>query len=247
MATRTNSNTYTVIYAAVMVIIVAFLLALVSSSLKEKQTANVKLDTKKQILRAVNVVVEDADAEFNANVKDYLYKNGQLEEVNAADFKTKYGSEIKGGNFHVFVYEKAGDKKYIFPLSGNGLWGSIWGYVSVNSDKNTVCGVDFSHESETPGLGAEITADGFKSQFPGKKVIKNAEVALNVVKNGNAVADPETLVDGIAGGTLTSNGVAEMLKNCLTNYKEFLCATEAPAAVLDSAAVAAPDSTVANN
>lgn len=242
MAKNTNSNTYTVLYAVVMVVIVAFLLSFVSSSLKEQQGKNVKLDTKKQILRAVNVAAEDADAEFDANVKDYLFKNGDLVEVSAADFKTKYAGEIKDGNFHVFVYEKNGDKKYVFPLAGNGLWGAIWGYISVNSDKNTVCGVDFSHDSETPGLGAEITADKFKSQFAGKNVVKDAEIALTVVKNGT-IKDAEVECDGISGGTLTSNGVKDMLKACLSNYKDFLTAGSCKAACPDTVAVA--DSTVA--
>ena len=167
-----------------------------------------------------------------------------MEEVSAADFKTKYASEIKEGNFHVFVYEKDGDKKYVFPLAGNGLWGAIWGYISVESDKNTVCGVDFSHDSETPGLGAEITADKFKSQFAGKKVVKDAQVALTVVKNGN-VSDAEVECDGISGGTLTSNGVRDMLQNCLKNYKEFLSASCENAAASCADTIAACTDTIA--
>ncbi len=244
MATNTNSNAYTLVYATVLVVIVAFLLSFVSSSLKEQQDKNVKLDTKKQILRSVNVVAEDADAEFDAKVKDYLFKDGTLQEVSSADFKTKYAGEIKSGNYHVFVYENNGDTKYIFPLAGNGLWGAIWGYISVDSDKNTICGVDFSHDSETPGLGAEITTDKFKSQFAGKKVIKAAEVALQVVKNGN-IKDAEVECDGISGGTLTSNGVNAMLQDCLKNYKEFLQAS-APAAEVAQPDTAVADSTLIN-
>lgn len=236
MAANTNSNTYTVIYAAVMVVIVAFLLSFVSSSLKEQQGKNVKLDIQKQILRAVNNQSDDTESEFKNCVKDYLYKNGKLEEVSADDFKTQYAGEIKDGNFHVFVYEKDGDKKYVFPLAGNGLWGAIRGYISVDADKNTVYGVDFSHDSETPGLGAEITADGFKQQFTGKKVMKDATVALTVVKNGT-IADAEVECDGISGGTLTSNGVAAMLQSCLKNYQQFLAGDAATAALADTAVV----------
>lgn len=244
MATNTNSNTYTLVYATVLVVIVAFLLSFVSSSLKEQQGKNVKLDIQKQILRAVNVETDDTETEFNNHVKDFLFKNGQLEAVDASNFKTQYAGEIKDGNFHVFIYEKDGDKKYIFPLSGNGLWGGIRGYISVNSDKNTVCGVDFSHDSETPGLGAEITADKFKSQFAGKHVIKNAEIALTVVKNGTA-QDAEVECDGISGGTLTSNGVRDMIKQCMANYKDFLL--EAPAqTVTTDTAIADSTSAIAN-
>lgn len=240
MATNTNSNTYTILYATVMVVIVAFLLSLVASSLKERQDANEVIYVQKQILRAVNVESEDTQKEFAENVKDYLYKDNDLVEVPASEFKTSYASEIKEGNFHVFVYEKNGEKKYIFPLAGAGLWGPIRGYISVNDDKNTVYGVDFSHDSETPGLGAEITADIFKSQFAGKKVVKDAKVALTVVKNGT-VQDNEVECDGISGGTLTSNGVKDMLMQCLSNYQSFLAAP----AVCATDSVAAEESEVA--
>lgn len=216
----TNSNAYTIIYAAVLVVIVAFLLAFVSSSLKERQDTNVKLDTMKQILASVNIQTADAEAEFNKNVKDMLLQaDGTLKENDAA-FATSYGSEFKNKRYHVFVVNTDKGTKYVFPLSGNGLWGGIWGYVSVNDDKNTVYGTYFSHESETPGLGAEITTAAFQQPFVGKKVCDANGIALTVVKNGNAQGDSQ--VDGISGGTLTSNGVADMLSSCLNNYKSFL-------------------------
>ena len=101
------------------------------------------------------------------------------------------------------------------------LWGAIWGYVALNSDKNTVYGVYFSHASETPGLGAEIATEHFQTLFSGKKAVDNGQIVLGVVKNGK-VENPECQVDGISGGTITSDGVNLMLKNCLSNYKNFL-------------------------
>jgi Na+-transporting NADH:ubiquinone oxidoreductase subunit C len=109
----------------------------------------------------------------------------------------------------------------VIPLSGAGLWGAIWGYVGLDDNKDTVYGVYFSHESETPGLGAEITSDKFQSQFPGKKVLKDGEIALGVEKNGKVV-EPDYQVDGISGGTITSKGVDAMIKNCMGQYKNFL-------------------------
>lgn len=223
---NTNSNSYTIIYASVMVIIVAFLLAFVSSSLKETQNKNVELDTKKQILAALNVKnVKDAEAEYNKYVKADMLVNedGSLTE-NTGKFATSYEKEVKEFNrLHVFRAEVDGDTKYIFPVYGAGLWGAIWGYVALNGDKDTVYGVYFSHASETPGLGAEITSAHFQGQFPGRKTIKGGEVALEVVKNGK-VEDADYQVDGISGGTITSMGVKDMLYNCLGNYKSFLTA-----------------------
>lgn len=221
---NTNSNSYTIIYAAVMVIIVAFMLAFVSSSLRDRQNRNVEFDTKKQILSALNVRnVEDVENTYKKYVKQdmLMQADGTLTE-NQDGFSTAYEKEVKTNKrFHVFVAEKDGDTKYVFPVYGTGLWGAIWGYVALNSDKNTVYGVYFSHASETPGLGAEIATEHFQTLFSGKKAVDNGQIVLGVVKNGK-VENPECQVDGISGGTITSDGVNLMLKNCLSNYKNFL-------------------------
>ncbi len=223
---NTNSNSYTIVYASVLVIIVAFLLAFVSSSLNQRQSKNVELDTKKQILSALNVKnVKDADAEYNKYVKSdmLLTADGTLVE-NAGAFATSYEKEVKEqGRLHLFIAQVDGDTKYVFPVYGAGLWGAIWGYVALDSDKDTVFGVYFSHASETPGLGAEIASDHFQAEFPGRKTIRDGEVALGVVKHGK-VEDADYQVDGISGGTITSTGVNAMLKSCLSNYKIFLTA-----------------------
>lgn len=221
---KTNSNSYTIIYAAVMVVIVAFMLAFVSSSLRDRQNRNVEFDTKKQILSALNVRnVEDVENTYKKYVKQdmLMQADGTLTE-NQDGFSTAYEKEVKTNKrFHVFVAEKDGDTKYVFPIYGTGLWGAIWGYVALNSDKNTVYGVYFSHASETPGLGAEIATEHFQTLFSGKKAVDNGQIVLGVVKNGK-VENPECQVDGISGGTITSDGVNLMLKNCLSNYKNFL-------------------------
>ena len=220
---NTNSNSYTIIYAAIMVVIVAFLLAFVSSSLKETQYKNVEQDTKKQILSAINVTdVKDAEAEFaKYEVKDMLMNaDGTLAPYTDA-FQVSYKGEIAEKRFHVFECKVDGATKYILPIYGAGLWGPIWGYVALNDDKNTVYGVYFSHAGETPGLGAEIATPKFQAQFAGKKVTENGAIGLTVAKNGK-VTKPEYEVDGISGGTITSQGVDAMLKDCLKEYNPFL-------------------------
>ncbi|MBQ8009339.1 MAG: NADH:ubiquinone reductase (Na(+)-transporting) subunit C [Bacteroidaceae bacterium] len=221
---NTNSNSYTIIYAAVMVVIVAFLLSFVHSTFSSRQDANVELDTKKQILYSLNIRdSKDAEADYKKFVKaDMLLKGDQLTE-NTGKFVTSFENDYKkNGNLHVFVAEIDGQTKYIFPVFGAGLWGSIWGYVTLNDDKDTVYATYFSHASETPGLGAEIQSyAAFQQQFEGKKVLNGGNVAIEVVKNGQAKGDINK-VDGISGGTMTSNGVDAMLKDCLNNYKSFL-------------------------
>ena len=156
---NTNSNSYTIIYASVMVVIVAFLLAFVNSSLRDLQGKNVELDTKKQILSSLGIKdVKDAEATFSEIVKGDMIvaEDGSLTEYDGA-FVTAYEKEAKeNGRVHVFVCEVDGQTKYVIPVYGAGLWGAIWGYVSLNEDKNTVYGTYFSHASETPGLGAKF-------------------------------------------------------------------------------------------
>lgn len=221
---NTNSNSYTIIYASVMVVIVAFLLAFVNSSLRDLQGKNVELDTKKQILSSLGITdVKDADAEFSKVVKADMIvaEDGSLKEYDGK-FVTAYEKEFKeNGRAHVFVCDINGETKYVVPVYGAGLWGAIWGYVALDEDKNTVFGTYFSHASETPGLGAEIATPHFQTSFIGKHVMEGENVALSVVKNGK-VSNPEFEVDGISGGTITSNGVDAMLKNCMSQYTKFL-------------------------
>ena len=237
----TNSNVYTIVYAAVLVVIVAFLLAFVSSALKATQDKNVENDTKSQILAALrhDKGTVNVDAEFQ-NVQDMLWKDGELVPYEGA-FNASYGKEIAAGNLHVFVAETKDGVKYVLPMTGRGLWGGLWGYIALDEDKQTVYGSYFYHESETAGLGARIGEAEFQQTFQGKKLFTEGsdDIALTVVKNG-AVKNAEVEVDGITGATLTSNGVAKMVQSGLEQYKSFIQGGEAmpdtiPAAVLTPA------------
>ncbi len=223
---NTNSNSYTIIYASVMVIIVAFLLAFVNSSLRDIQGKNVELDTKKQILSSLGIKdVKDADAKFSEVVKSDMLvaEDGTLTPYEGA-FVTSFEKEYKAnGRAHLFVCEIEGQTKYVIPVYGAGLWGAIWGYVALNEDKNSVYGTYFSHASETPGLGAEIATERFQGEFKNKTVLEDGAIALGVVKNGK-VENADYQVDGISGGTITSVAVDAMLKSCMGNYTKFLTA-----------------------
>ena len=227
---NTNSNTYTIIYASVMVIIVAFLLAFVSSVLRDTQDENVRLDKKKQILTSLNVNYEgeDAAALYDTYVQqEYIinYAGEIVEETGAFDLDVKAENDkaLEERNLAVFACEVNGEAKYVLPIRGAGLWGPIWGYIALDADKNTVYGTYFSHQGETPGLGAEIAKPKFQEAFKSKK-IKNAEgefVSIAIVKPGKT-DDTKDYVDGISGGTITSQGVDAMLKDGLGQYVNFL-------------------------
>ncbi len=228
---NTNKNSYTIIYAAVMVVIVAFLLAFVSSALKPTQDKNVALDKKKQILAALNIRglkdAQEIEAKYNEYiVADMIVKqDGSIvnkgEEKENAGFKVENKS-ISANCLPVYVCNVSGETKYLVPMTGRGLWGGLWGYMSINSDLQTVYGAYFSHEGETAGLGALIADEPFQDQFKGKHLFADTastQIALTVVKNGKVEPGKENYeVDGVTGATLTSNGVAEMVTQGLQQY-----------------------------
>lgn len=232
MKLNTNSNSYILVYASALVIIVAFLLAFVYQMLKPIQDNNVALDKKKQILASLNirdVDNETAEKQYKAIIRadEIINAQGvvlaQGEQGGEDDgFKLKE-SDYKAGKLALFVCQIGRATKYVIPVYGMGLWGGISGYVAINEDKSTVYGVYFSHESETAGLGAEIKDNrAWQEQFKGKHLFADAnpsQVALSVCKK---VEDPQTQVDGVSGATLTCNGVTQMLHESLSKYGTFL-------------------------
>ncbi|MDD2514494.1 MAG: NADH:ubiquinone reductase (Na(+)-transporting) subunit C [Proteiniphilum sp.] len=227
---RENSG-YTIIYAAVMVIIVALGLAFTHQALNERQTANVNIDKMQQILRSLNIDASAADAQQKY---DELVKNAYLitpdgmkvegSEGTTPDdpaFSTELGDESAAG-LPVYEAEVDGSVKYIIPMDGAGLWGPIWGYLAVEADGSTIYGAEFGHQGETPGLGAEIVTPSFRQQFAGKELVKDGQFrSVAVVKPGQTAAGRD-YVDGISGGTITSKGVDAMLLNSVGQYSNFL-------------------------
>ena len=201
MKLNTNSNTYIIIYSTIMVVIVALLLAFVSQTLKPMQDANVALDTEKQILNSLNLRgLSDEEA------------HATYEKIVAFD---------EAQNVYVCTLEN-GDVKYVLPLKGQGMWGGISCFLAIDSDKNTVYGAYFNHESETAGLGAEIKDNAdWQAKFQGKKIFADGDdstIALSVVKAVNN----ETTVDAVTGATVTSTAVSKMLQDQLAKYMDFL-------------------------
>jgi Na+-transporting NADH:ubiquinone oxidoreductase subunit C len=224
-----NSNIYTFLYAAIMVILVAAILASVSMALKPRQKKNFEIEKKKNILASVNIESDASTAEdiyAKKILKEYIV-NVKGEQVDGdafnTDLKKEHAKPADEMLFPVFEFQTDEGLKYVLPLRGSGLWGPIWGYVSLNDDMNTIYGANFDHEGETPGLGAEISTSMFEEQFIGKKLFDNSGelVSIMVAKVGE-VAPEEHKVDGISGGTITSKGLQRMLKDDFTGYEEFL-------------------------
>lgn len=227
----TNSDIYAIIYSAVVVVIVAFLLAGVSSLLSPKQQDNIRLDKKKQILASLNERnLADAAAKYDELIKaDYIVNAEGNVVAREGGFEVK-NEDVNDGNLPLYIAEIDGARKYIIPMTGNGLWGGIWGYIALNDDCNTIYGVYFSHASETPGLGAEIAGDKFQNRFTkdkdGNAIVKkvydeNGNVALAVEK-GKGVVGEDYHIDAVSGATITCNGLQVMLETKLAPYYNYL-------------------------
>lgn len=238
-----DSNAYTFIFATLMVLVVASALAFTASSLKNLQASNVRKEKMQNILATIGVETDREQAEILYN----QYITGELsltsggdldQEVNA--FEINLNNELKKPvneqRFPLYEASVEGEKYYIVPLRGAGLWNAIWGYIALEEDKNTIKGAVFDHVGETAGLGAEITQEWFQNRFLGEKVFdKDGNlVGINVSKTNN---DPKDLdkddheVDAISGATITGDGVTNMILERLNHYLPYLKTAEQTVAI----------------
>ena len=233
-----DSNDYTFIFATLMVLVVASALAFTASSLKDLQASNVRKEKMQNILATIGVETDREQAEtlYNQYITGELSltsDGGYDEKVSA--FEINLNNELKKPvneqRFPLYEASVDGEKYYIVPLRGAGLWNAIWGYIALEEDKNTIKGAVFDHIGETAGLGAEITQEWFQNRFLGEKVFdENGNlVGINVSKTNN---DPKDLdkddheVDAISGATITGDGVTNMILERLNHYLPYLKAAE---------------------
>ena len=238
---NTNSNTYTVIYSIILVVIVAAVLAFAAMFLKPMQDANVKKDTIGQILTAATVTGEDILATYRQEIESAILvdiegnKVGELdiescEVYGNADLKKQIAAEQKALPVYIF---KNGIT--VVPCYGAGLWGPIWGYVGFAEDLQTIKAVRFGHKGETPGLGAKIADEpSFAEAFVGK-TIGAGEILFEVTKPANRQTENNG-VDAISGATITSQALGTTLNQWFGFYKNYLAknaATEVVDAVIN--------------
>ena len=225
-----NSNSYTFIYASVMVIIVAAILSYAAISLKPYQTRNIEIEKKQNILASVNIttIPTDAEATYAEKITNSYVLNSKGEKVDGVDafgidMKKEHAKKVENRNFPVYEANLGSEgTKYVVPVYGSGLWGPIWGYISFDEDMNTIYGAFFDHQGETPGLGAEIATAHFQAPFHGKTIFDNNGkfVSITVAKKGEAAPEIHK-VDAISGGTITSKGLQKMLLDDLSCYIDF--------------------------
>jgi len=245
---NTNNNVYTVIYTTIIVVLVAALLAFVSQSLKAKQEANEKADTISQMLTAAGYATK-ADLEKLGNTAVLAKYDEEIDEAFVIDLNGKKLRELEGNdvfspkqlkreNYNikggpnktaepeipVFIFKNG---RTVVPIYGAGLWGPIWGYISFNTDHETIGGAYFDHESETAGLGAKIKDDPeFQAEFIGEKAHFADANVIEIVKGGAPKdAQGKSLVDNkidaITGATMTSNGLDAAIDTWLAAYAKY--------------------------
>lgn len=230
-----ESNSYIFMYSTILVVVAAAVLAVAAVGLKPFQKKNQEIEKMQQLLTAVGIEndVKNAEDLYKKYFVQELAVNKKGEVVSTYENQTLKG-EVRPFNIElskelakgdeamlpIFICNQEGKTVYVVPVHGKGLYDAIWGNVAIADDLNTVVGVLFDHKGETPGLGAEITNPAFPAQFKGKKIFENDEVKLAVVKSSKKTNDTFE-ADAVTGATNTSNGVSNMLKDCLSNYVEY--------------------------
>ena len=234
-----DSNAYTFGFAAAMVVVVASVLAFTASSLKDLQQENVRKEKMQNVLATIGIEIDrdGAEALFNKHITSQLAlrNDGTVDESVDPFSGIKLALELKKEptqqRFPLYLADVEGASYFIIPLRGAGLWDAIWGYIALQSDRNTIKGAVFDHKAETAGLGAEITQQWFMDRFVGEKVFDNVGklVGISVSKTNN---DPKDLdkndheVDAISGATITGDGVSDMIIERLTHYQPYLEQTQ---------------------
>lgn len=231
-----QSNSYIILFAVGLTIVLGALLALASKGLEPAQKANIRIENMSFILETAGINTEGIDVEktFLERVKPIVVDaNGQvLDGVSpeSIDLVKQYKKDVEERTLPIYQIVSAENPDqtdyFVFPIHGFGLWDRIWGYVALERDLNTIKGVIFDHAAETKGLGARIADDPkITNGFIGKKVFDGTEVELAMMKGevGNeAYSGDPYKVDGMSGATLTAKGVNNMFENYFKFYLSYI-------------------------
>lgn len=255
MAINRDSTTWIVSFSVGICALCSLLLSAVNSGLKEKQEKNAQNYIYFNVLKVVGLKVyenEEKETKISAEKIQALYKDNIIEEVYDKDGKLVTELDVKGQkvaasfvnmdkdmqkkkefkSIFKLVDSKKAVLKYAIPVSGMGLWGTMWGFLSFDADCNKVAGITFYSHVETPGLGAEVEKPWFQNQYknPDKPIYLRNEkgelVDILLIKGGvdAKYSDPTNpmrkhAVDGISGSTLTSNGLNNFINKDLRAYE----------------------------
>lgn len=239
----------TLLVALALCVVCSLIVSTAAVSLKPAQEHNKTLDRKRNILAAAGLLKEGEPVakqfeQVTTRVID-LRTGKYTDDVDPASYEQKAAAkeasmseklskkeDIAGiGRLEhyslVYLVEKDGKlDKVILPVRGYGLWSTLYGFLALESDANTIAGLGFYEHGETPGLGGEVDNPRWKALWPGKQVYKDGEAAIHLIKGSvdPQSADAEYKVDGLAGASLTSKGVTHLMQFWLgeMGFKPFL-------------------------
>ena len=226
-----RSNTYTLVFTSLITIFFGFLLSVAATSLKPRQDINIEIDMKKNILGALGLkpkistkwTIEEVQDVYKRNIIGMvLDKNGLKTDKNPKDIDTDKNEDF----FPIYIHKTSNEVNgYVIPISGKGLWSTLYGYFAIEPDCETAKGITFYKHGETPGLGGEVEKDWFQNNFKGKKFVDENDiiVGIEVVKGSvdESSNDAYRQVDGISGATITSKGLEVFLKEDLKKYQSY--------------------------
>lgn len=234
MSAKKETVGYTVTVAFLVCLVCAIVVSVAAVSLRSTQKLNAELDMKTNILAAASLLepgktVEESFEQIETRVIN-LETGAFADDIDPATFDQRKAAGdparsqaldddpagIIRQEDHSLVYivrdAQGGVDKVILPIRGYGLWSTLYGFVALESDLNTIAGLGFYEHGETPGLGGEVDNPKWKSQWPGKQVYDDSGVEITVTKAGVAKADNPYQVDGLSGATLTTRGVDNFVK-----------------------------------
>jgi Na+-transporting NADH:ubiquinone oxidoreductase subunit C len=228
----------TLLVAFALCIVCSVVVSTAAVVLKPSQEKNQALDRKRNILAAAGMLeegvsVEEQFSNFTTKVVD-LRTGKFTDAVDPQEYDQRSASKdpamsdalesendpakILRREHYALVYllenEQGGIERIVLPVHGYGLWGQLYGFIALESDADTVAGLGFYEHKETPGLGGEVDNPSWKSQWPGKQVYRDGEVAIQVIKGtvDRSAPNAEYKVDGLAGATLTTRGVSNLVQ-----------------------------------
>ncbi|MGS2723340.1 Na(+)-translocating NADH-quinone reductase subunit C [Porticoccus sp. GXU_MW_L64] len=228
---------HTILVALVLCLVCSVVVSGAAVGLRDMQQTNKELDKKGNILKAAGLYQEGVsiDEQFQsvtARVVD-LGTGKYTDAVDVASYDqrkaakdpalsdklsgeqdiAKIGRKEKYATVYMVEGEN-GIEKLILPVKGYALWSTLYGFVALEADFNTVAGLGFYEHKETPGLGGEIDNPNWKALWVGKKVYDGDRAAISVVKGAVDSSKPDAIyqVDGLSGATLTSKGVHNLMQ-----------------------------------
>ena len=219
-----NKNSYIFGFATILIVILSAILSTSYMCLKPFQKINIDLEKQQNILNSIGINIDRDSAKetYSEYIKEEIVLDINCFEIPGNAFELDLAIELKKDErkqkLPLFICELEGKNKYIIPLRGKGLWGPIWGFIALDDDLTTIFGAVFDHSKETPGLGAEINTTSFQDPFRGKTIFEDEDfTSITVIKGGAKEGDMHG-VDAISGGTITSNGVSDMIQERLSRY-----------------------------